>query len=118
LIGEAQLAAGNIAEAEAAWNRALLESSEKDPAVRGRILFVIADLKERQWKWEDAKVAWQVYSDWARSVPSESAFPASALSRRQVIDVMLRQDKNYEIVRRRIAETQDGGVFTDLSKAH
>jgi tetratricopeptide (TPR) repeat protein len=116
LLGEAQLAVGNIAEAEAAWSRASLESSEKDQAVRGRILFVIADLKERQWKWDDAKVAWQVYSDWARSAPSASAFPASALSRRQVIDVMLKQDKNYEIVRKRIAETKDGGVFTDLSK--
>jgi tetratricopeptide (TPR) repeat protein len=117
LLGEAQLAAGNIAEAEAAWSRASLESSERDPVMRARILFVIADLKERQWKWEDAKAAWQVYLDWARSYPSAGAFTASARSRQQVIDAMLKQDKVVEAVRRHIAEAKDGGVFTDLSKA-
>jgi tetratricopeptide (TPR) repeat protein len=117
LLGEAQLAAGNVAEADAAWNRASLESSEKDPTLRARILFVIADLKEREWKWDDAKAAWQVYLDWARSFPNAVVFPASAHSRQQVIDVMLMRDKACEVVRRRIAETKDGGVFTDLSKA-
>jgi tetratricopeptide (TPR) repeat protein len=117
LLGEAQLAAGNVAEAEAAWNRASLESGEKDPALRARILFVIADIKERQWKWDDAKAAWQVYLDWANHFPNAGGFPASARSRQQVIDVMLKQERAYETVRRRIAETKDGGVFTDLSKA-
>lgn len=115
LMGEAQLAAGNVAEADAAWNKASLQASDKDPALRARILFVIADLKERQWKWDDAKAAWDVYLDWVNRAPN-SGFPASARSRQQVIDVMLKQDKAYEIVRRRIAETKDGGVFTDLSK--
>jgi tetratricopeptide (TPR) repeat protein len=117
LLGEAQLATGNVAEADAAWNRALLESSDRDPVMRARVLFVIADLKERQWKWEDAKAAWQVYLDWARPYPKAGAFTASAESRRQVIDAMLKQDKVYEAVRRHIAESKDGGVFTDLSKA-
>jgi tetratricopeptide (TPR) repeat protein len=117
LLGEAQLAAGNVADAEASWNRASLESGERDPAMRSRVLFVIADLKERQWKWDDAKAAWQVYLDWASRFPNAAAYPASARSRQQVIDAMLRQDKSYEVVRRRIEETKDGGVFTDLSKA-
>jgi tetratricopeptide (TPR) repeat protein len=117
LLGEAQLAAGNIAEADAAWSRASAESGERDPAMHARALFVIADLKERQWKWDDAKTAWQAYLDWANRFPNAVAFPASARSRLQVIDVMLKQDKAYEIVRRRIAETKDGGVFTDLSKS-
>jgi tetratricopeptide (TPR) repeat protein len=117
LLGEGQLAAGNIAEAEASWNRALTASSDKDPAMRARILFVLADLKERQWKWDDAKVAWQAYLDYTNRFPNAGAFPASARSRQQVIDAMLKQDKAYEIVRKRIAETKDGGVFTDLSKS-
>jgi tetratricopeptide (TPR) repeat protein len=117
LLGEAQLAAGNIAEAEASWNRALTESSDKDPAMRARVLFVLADLKERQWKWEDAKAAWQAYLDYTGRFPKAAGFPASARSRQQVIDAMLKQDKAYEIVRKRIAETKDGGVFTDLSKS-
>jgi tetratricopeptide (TPR) repeat protein len=116
LLGEAELAAGNVPEAEAAWNRALLGSSERDPATRARVLFVIADLKERQWKWDDARAAWQVYLDWGRSYPAAGAFTASALSRQQVIDAMLKQEKVYETVRRHIAEAKDGGVFTDLSR--
>jgi tetratricopeptide (TPR) repeat protein len=117
LLGEAWLAAGNVAEAEVALNRASLESSEKDPAMRARILFVVADLKERQWKWDDARSAWQVYIDWTGRFPNSAAFPASARSRQRVIDAMLQQDKAYEAVRRRITETSDGGVFTDLSKS-
>jgi tetratricopeptide (TPR) repeat protein len=117
LLGESDLAAGSIAEAEAAWNRASADSSDKDPALRARILFVIADLKERQWKWDEAKAAWQVYLDWASRFPNVASFPASARSRLQVIDAMLKRDKAYEIVRRRIADTKDGGVFTDLAKS-
>src|SRR5689334_18042962 len=45
LLGEALLAAGNLAEAEASWSRAALEGGEKDPALHARVLFVTADLK-------------------------------------------------------------------------
>jgi tetratricopeptide (TPR) repeat protein len=117
LLGEAQLAAGSFTEAEAAWNRALLESGEQDPSMKGRVLFVLADLKERQKKWDEARTAWQAYLDWATKYPNAAVFPASAQSRQQVIDNMTKQDKAYDIVRQRIAETKDGGVFTDLNKS-
>ncbi|HEY8040097.1 MAG TPA: tetratricopeptide repeat protein [Polyangiaceae bacterium] len=116
-LGEAQLAAGNTMEAEAAWNRASLEASDKDPALRARILFVLADLKERQKRWDDARAAWQVYLDWASKYPAAGAFPTSAQSRQQVIDAMQKQDKAYAVVRQRIADTKAGGVFSDLSKS-
>lgn len=116
-MGEAQLAAGNLTEADAAWNRASLESSEADPVVRARVLFVVADLRERQKRWDDAKAAWQVYIDWAAKYPSSNAVTASGLSRQQVIDTMLKQDKSYDVVRQRIKETADGGVFTDMLKS-
>jgi tetratricopeptide (TPR) repeat protein len=117
LLGEAQLAAGSLTEAEAAWNRALLESGEQDPSMRARILFVVADLKERQKKWDEARAAWQAYLDWAGKYPNAGAFPASGQSRQQVIDNMTKQDKAYDVVRQRIADTKNGGVFTDLSKS-
>jgi tetratricopeptide (TPR) repeat protein len=115
-LGEAQLAAGSLTEADSAWNRAALESGEGDPALRAKILFVLADLRERQKKWDDARAAWQVYLDWAAKFPAASAFPTSAQSRQRVIDAMLKQDKAYEVVRQRIADTKNGGTFTDLSK--
>jgi tetratricopeptide (TPR) repeat protein len=116
LLGEAQLAAGNMTEAEAAWNRASLEASDKQQALRAKILFVLADLKERQKKWEDARAAWQVYLDWASKYPKAGAFPGSAQSRQQVIDADQKLDKAYAVVRQRIADTKAGGVFTDLNK--
>jgi tetratricopeptide (TPR) repeat protein len=115
-LGEAQLAAGSLVEAEAAWNRAALASGEKDPALRARILFVIADLKERQKKWDEAKAAWQVYLDWANKYQNAGAFPGSAQSRQQVIEAMQKLDKATAVVRQRIADSKNGNVFTDLSK--
>lgn len=114
LMGEAQLAANNLPEAEASWGRAALETNEQDPTLRARVLFVTADLKERQKKWDEAKAAWQVYTDWANRFADAGAFAASGESRIQVIDAMLKQDKAYGIVRERIEATRDGGVYTDI----
>jgi tetratricopeptide (TPR) repeat protein len=116
LLGEAQLAGGNLTEAEASWNRASLEAGEKEPALRAKILFVLADLKERQKKWDEARAAWQVYLDWASKYPNAGAFPGSAQSRQQVIDTVVKLDKAYAVVRQRIADTKAGGVFTDMNK--
>ncbi len=115
-LGEAQLANNNLTEAEAAWTRASLESADKDPALRARILFVLADLKERQKKWDEARAAWQVYLDWAAKYPEAKAFTGSGQSRQQMIDAMVKQDKGYAVVRQRIADTAKGNVFTDLTK--
>ena len=116
LLGEAQLAAGNLAEAEASWSRAALEAGERDPALRGRILFVTADLKERQKKWEDAKAAWQAYGDFANRFPDAGLFLTTAQARQVALDAVIKQDKAYDVVRQRIAASQDGGVFSDPSK--
>jgi tetratricopeptide (TPR) repeat protein len=117
LMGEAELAAGNVGEADAAWNRASLESGEQDPVLHARVLFVVADMRERQKRWDDARAAWQVYIDWAAKYPSSNAYTASGQSRQQVIDTMQRQDKAYDVVRERINSTKNGGVFTDMSKS-
>jgi len=116
LLGEAQLAAGNLTEAEASWNRASSQSTS-DASMHARVLFVLADLRERQKRWDDAKTAWQAYLDWASKNSNASAFPTSGQSRQQVIDTMMKQDKAYDVVRQRIAETKNGNVFTDLSKS-
>jgi tetratricopeptide (TPR) repeat protein len=116
LLGEAQLAAGQPAEAEAAWTRASAASAS-DAAMHGRVLFVLADLAERGKNWAEAKVRWTAYRTWAEQSRAAQTFVASADARIQAIDRALAQDKDYEAVRQRIAETQDGGVFTDLGSA-
>jgi tetratricopeptide (TPR) repeat protein len=116
LLGEALLASGNLTDAESAWTQAL-EASDKDVSLHARVLFCLADLKERQRRWEDAKVAWQAYLDWAEHHPNASAFPQSAQSRMHVLDGVIKQDKQTEIVRQRIAASADGGVFSDPAKS-
>ncbi|HXX65761.1 MAG TPA: tetratricopeptide repeat protein [Polyangiaceae bacterium] len=113
LLGEAELAIGNLADAEAAWQRALSES-EQDVDLRARTLFVLADLRERQGRWDEAKIAWQAYLDWLANAKA-SGFAASARSRQEAIDRMRRQDRTYDVVRQRIRETSDGGVFSTVS---
>ncbi len=109
LLGEAQSAAGNLQEAEASWTNAD-NLGDKVPPVKTKLLFVLADLKERQKKWDDAKTAWQRYQSYVAAHPEAGGNAATAPARIQAIDDMLKQDKAYDVVRQRIAaEKADGG---------
>jgi tetratricopeptide (TPR) repeat protein len=111
LLGEAQLGAGNLPEAESALADAEQASDDRDADVRGKILFVLADLKEREKKWDDAKAAWKTYAEYAAKHVDAGMAPATPPARIQAIDDMLKQDKAYDIVRQRIAdEGKDAGA--------
>jgi hypothetical protein len=102
LIAETQIAMGNLAEAEATLKEAEPLTDERTAGLRAKILFLTADLMERNKKWEEAKVAWQAYSEWA-GTHAKVSFPGSATSRTQAIDQMLKQEKAMEVVRQRTA---------------
>jgi tetratricopeptide (TPR) repeat protein len=114
LLGEAQLGAGNLEAAGTAWLEAD-QVGDSVPAVKAKILFVLADLREREKKWDDAKAAWQRYAEFAAKHPDVGVFPASAGGRIQAIDEMLKQDKAYDIVRQRIKEEKSGGAGQNKS---
>lgn len=114
LLGEAYLAANNLAEAEAAFLAAQEVASTTDAkqqALRSHVLFAVADCYEREKKWNEAKQAWQAYSDHAAKLgPDGGAFPATGAARKDVIDKTLAREKAYVVVRERIAaEKADGG---------
>jgi hypothetical protein len=110
LLAEAQLGAGNLPEADAALSDAEQTSDDRDPDVRGKVLFVIADVREREKKWEDAKAAWKTYGDYAAKHADAGMTPATPAARIQAIDDMLKLDKAYDVVRQRIAdEGKDAG---------
>ena len=102
VVGETQIAAGNLPEAEASLAQAEANSDEKNPQLRAKILFLQADVKERLKRWDEAKAAWQLYSDYVAKHPGVGFAPSSA-SRVQAIDDMLKQEKAYVAVRERIA---------------
>jgi len=78
--GEAQLAKGNVAEAEAAWQTAL-KLVGTDDKLRGKLLFVLSDLKERQKANDDAITRWKEYEQHARTVAEAKGYPATAVER-------------------------------------
>jgi tetratricopeptide (TPR) repeat protein len=115
LLGEAELASGSLTDADAAWTRAA-QGSTGDAAMHARVLFVLADLKERERRPDDARFAWQSYLDWLEQHPSVPGFPATAQARVKVIDAAVKLDQACDPVRKRIAATKDGAVYSDPAK--
>jgi tetratricopeptide (TPR) repeat protein len=109
LMGEALLSSGNLPDAEAAWLQGEQVASSGPPSVHAKLLFVIADLRERQGRWNDAKAAWKRYADFAAQNADAGVFPASAETRIKDTSAMQTQDKDYVIVRKRIRD-EDGGT--------
>jgi tetratricopeptide (TPR) repeat protein len=108
-LGVALLAAGNAQEAEISFNQAV-SVGESNPGVKARALFALADLKERQKKWEEAKAAWQTYADYVTK-HSDAGYAESGQTKMLAVDDMLKQDKAYDVVRERIAaDKADGGA--------
>jgi hypothetical protein len=103
-IGEAQLALNNLTEAEAQWQNALTKQGPDD--LKAKVLFVLADLKERQAKWQEAKDAWTAYSNFLSSNPKALGYPATAVERQKVIDRRVKDEKDYGEVRERIKKRE------------
>ncbi len=108
MLGEAQSASGNLLEAEASWTQAD-SAGDKNPPIKAKVLFCLADLKERQKKWDDAKTAWARYQTYVAGQTDAGGVPQTATARIEAIDTAMKQDKAYDIVRQRIAAEKDGG---------
>jgi tetratricopeptide (TPR) repeat protein len=112
LLGEGYLATSNLGEAEAAFKAAAELDDPKLPLVRSHVLFAVADVYERQKKWEQARAAWKTYAEHATKLGADAgAHPESAAARIKAIEAWLALDKKYELVRQRIAaEKADAGA--------
>ncbi|MEO6419251.1 MAG: tetratricopeptide repeat protein [Polyangiaceae bacterium] len=100
-VGQVHLQSGNFEGAETAWTQA---DSVADalPQTKAKVLYALADLRERMKKWDDAKTAWQRYGEYVAKHP-DSGFGPTAAARALAIDDMVKQDKAYVVVRERIA---------------
>jgi Flp pilus assembly protein TadD len=114
LLAEAYLGTGNLNEADAAITHAveIAPGAPKEAATKARILFLRADIYERQKKWAEAKTAWQVYLDAAAKVSGDGgAFPATGQERIKALQKVIDQDQKYVAVRERIAaDKADAGA--------
>jgi tetratricopeptide (TPR) repeat protein len=114
LLGEAYLAKNNLAEAEAAFlaaQEASASSDAKGQVLRSHVLFAVADVYEREKKWNEAKTAWQAYLDYvSRLSPDAGAHPASGVARKDIVDKVIQREKVYAAVRERIAAEKAAGA--------
>ncbi|WP_437598714.1 hypothetical protein [Sorangium sp. So ce590] len=103
-LGEAMLESGNAAEAEAAWTTAL---GKKGPdELQAKVLFCLADLRERQKSWQAAREAWGAYGAFLTSNPKAGGYPATATERQKQIDRRVKDEKDYVAVKERIVQRE------------
>jgi hypothetical protein len=105
LLGEAQLEAGKPEEAEAAWTTGLSKKGADD--LNAKLLFIVADLRERQKSWQAAKDAWAAYSAFCSSHPQAKGYPATAEERTKRIDQRMKDEKDYAAVKERIKKREE-----------
>jgi tetratricopeptide (TPR) repeat protein len=105
LLGEAQLGAGNVAEAEASWLSALGKAASRDD-IRAKLLFVLADLRERQGKWAEAKTAWDEYARFVGTHAVPKGYAATAAERTKAIDTRVDLEAKYGAVKQRIEQRE------------
>jgi hypothetical protein len=104
-MGEAQLAAGKPDEADAIWTAGL--SKEGSSTLKGRLLFCLADLKERQKKFDGAKEAWGKYAQFLKDNAQEAkGYAMTPEERIKVIDRHVKDEKDYTVVKERAAKRQ------------
>jgi tetratricopeptide (TPR) repeat protein len=80
-VGQVQAMKGELGEAEQAYFAAL-RFSGTDQALRGKVLFCIADLRERQRAYEAAVDAWTEYEKQAVNAPSATPHVGTAAERK------------------------------------
>jgi TolA-binding protein len=79
-LGAAQLAKGDQKEAEAAFVNGL-RFAGKDASLRGKLLFALADLRERQRNSDEAIGRWKEYAKNAEEAREAVTYPATATER-------------------------------------
>ncbi|MFO0567852.1 MAG: tetratricopeptide repeat protein [Polyangiaceae bacterium] len=100
-IGEAHLAKNDTQEAETAWVAALRFVGTNHP-LKAKILFVLADLRERQKSYDDATDRWNAYGQFAQQQPAAKAYPKTAEDRKAKIATWTKLVSDYDAVKKRI----------------
>ncbi|HEY2410129.1 MAG TPA: tetratricopeptide repeat protein [Polyangiaceae bacterium] len=84
-IGEADIAKGDLKEADEAF-QAGLRFVGTASALKAKLEFAIADLRERQKAFDDASQSWTTYEKHTTDDKSAKGFPATATERKKVIE--------------------------------
>src|SRR5262249_16060291 len=99
-LGEAHLASGKLDEAESAWTTALNKKATDDE--KAKIMFCLADLRERQHKLQAAKDTGNADISFLQANPKTRGFRGSAEERIRRIDQRMKDEVDYGAVKERI----------------
>jgi len=105
-LGEVELAKGNMKEAEQDWQTALRFSGQNG-TIKGKVLFVLADAKERQKAYEEETNAWNAYEAHAKAQPTAKMYPETAADRKKRIVEWQQLLTDYGAVKDRIKQRLD-----------
>ena len=105
-LGEAELARGNLTEAEIAWQTAL-RFAGNDEIMKSKILFVLADVRERMKANDEAVTRWKTYEEHARAQPVAKGHPATAVERVKRAEEWKKVSADAALVRERIKKRLD-----------
>jgi tetratricopeptide (TPR) repeat protein len=98
-LGEALRGSDKLGEASTAYETAL--GKKGNAALKAKVLFVLADLRERQGKWQEAKDAWIAYATFLEENPKAGGFPATPAERLKMIERRMKDEKTYGEVKAR-----------------
>ncbi len=103
-LGEAQLESNKPDDADSTWQTALGKKGTDD--LNAKLLFVIADLRERQHKWQAAKDAWVAYSAFLQNHTKVLGYSATATERTKQADRRMKDEVDGTTVKDRIAKRE------------
>jgi tetratricopeptide (TPR) repeat protein len=113
-IGEVELSRGKMKEAEEAWQAALRFAGE-NASLKAKILFVLADVKERQRSFEEETNGWNAYEAHLKAQPAAKGFPASAADRKKRITEWNDYAAVKERIKTRLAEAEKAAAASAQS---
>lgn len=102
-VGEAQFAKGDQKEAEAAYVNGL-RFVGKDGTLKGKLIFALADLRERQKNNDEAIGRWKEYAKNAEDEKEAITYPATATERIARNEAWKKNVADSEEVKTRIAK--------------
>jgi tetratricopeptide (TPR) repeat protein len=102
-LGEAHRAKGSLDEAEKAWKTGLRVVGA-DHVLRGKLLFVLADLAERRKAYAVAAKAWSDYGAFVAQQPKARGYPKTAGERKKRAEEYAKLVEEYAAVRQRIEQ--------------
>ena len=113
-MGQAQVAAGKLEEAETTY-AAALRYAGADPALKAKILFVMADIRERRGDNSSAIEQWQAYDEYGKQHELKY-YPDTAAERQRVNSTWQQLVAQYAEVKKRI-EAREKEAAQKLDKS-